>query len=176
MLSTASNSVVSALAMRSACSNSSARHVAPVNWAHVLQAPPDAILGVAAAYRADPRKDKVNLSVGAYRDEKGRPYVLQCVRKAEAALVKSQPGHEYLPVCFFFPFFKTCSLQHTQHTPLNGVLWDGDGGKRDIFSVSFAHDLVCFDDGQQQRHLFGVCLLGMKNRLADWSRSMWVRV
>ena len=83
--------------MRSACS-APARHVAPVNWAHVVQAPPDAILGVAAAYRADPRKDKVNLSVGAYRDEKGRPYVLQCVRKAEAALVKSQPGHEYLPI------------------------------------------------------------------------------
>ena len=97
MLSTATNRAVSALAMRAA--SSPACHVAPVNWAHVVQAPPDAILGVAAAYRADPRKDKVNLSVGAYRDEKGRPYVLQCVRKAEAALVKSQPGHEYLPVC-----------------------------------------------------------------------------
>ena len=120
MLSTASNSVVSALAMRSACSNSSARHVAPVNWAHVLQAPPDAILGVAAAYRADPRKDKVNLSVGAYRDEKGRPYVLQCVRKAEAALVKSQPGHEYLPVCFLFSFLQKRfpSNTHTHNTHL----------------------------------------------------------
>ena len=158
MLSTASNSVVSALAMRSACSNSSARHVAPVNWAHVLQAPPDAILGVAAAYRADPRKDKVNLSVGAYRDEKGRPYVLQCVRKAEAALVKSQPGHEYLPVCFFFffPFFKTCSLQHThtQHTPLNGVLWDGEGGKTRHFFRVICSRLGVFLCRRQQRHFW----------------------
>lgn len=116
---------MSALAMRSACS-APARHVAPVNWAHVVQAPPDAILGVAAAYRADPRKDKVNLSVGAYRDEKGRPYVLQCVRKAEAALVKSQPGHEYLPVCFLFLFFPLPFFTHTHHH-------------------SFAHGLdVCF--------------------------------
>ena len=113
MLSTLPSSAVSALAMRSACS-APARHVAPVNWAHVVQAPPDAILGVAAAYRADPRKDKVNLSVGAYRDEKGRPYVLQCVRKAEAALVKSQPGHEYLPVCFLFCFFPS-HFSHTHH-------------------------------------------------------------
>lgn len=158
MLSTLSNSAVSALAVRAACS-SPARHVAPVNWAHVVQAPPDAILGVAAAYRADPRKDKVNLSVGAYRDEKGRPYVLQCVRKAEAALVKNQPGHEYLPVCFFPP------------SPFSGALnalsspsfrrW------RELLYEPFANDLMsCWC------HFF-FC---NNNRLADWSRSMWGRV
>jgi len=73
-------------------------------WASVPQAPPDAILGVAAAFRADPRPNKVNLSIGAYRDGEGRPYVLEAVRKAEARLVKDQPGHEYLPIGGLEPF------------------------------------------------------------------------
>ena len=69
------------------------------HWSHVKQAPPDTILGVAAAFNAEKRKDKVNLSVGAYRDENGKPLILKCVRKAEATLLKKHPGHEYLPVC-----------------------------------------------------------------------------
>ena len=75
-------------------------HTAPDNWAHVEQAPPDAILGVAAAFNAETRPDKVNLSIGAYRDETGKPVVLRCVRKAEALMMKKHPGHEYLPVCY----------------------------------------------------------------------------
>ena len=83
-------------ACRSACTS----RTSPSQWAHVTQAPPDAILGVAAAFNAEKRKDKVNLSVGAYRDENGKPYVLKCIRKAEASLLKKHPGHEYLPVCW----------------------------------------------------------------------------
>ena len=75
-------------------------HTAPDNWAHVEQAPPDAILGVAAAFNAETRPDKVNLSIGAYRDETGKPVVLRCVRKAEAIMMEKHPGHEYLPVCY----------------------------------------------------------------------------
>ena len=74
-------------------------HTAPDNWAHVEQAPPDAILGVAAAYNAETRPDKVNLSIGAYRDESGNRVVLRCVRKAENIMMQKHPGHEYLPVC-----------------------------------------------------------------------------
>jgi len=73
-------------------------HSAPDNWAHVEQAPPDAILGVAAAFNAETRPDKVNLSIGAYRDETGKPVVLRCVRKAEAIMMEKHPGHEYLPI------------------------------------------------------------------------------
>ena len=37
-------------------------------WSHVPQGPPDAILGIAQAFRAAPEEYKVNVCVGAYRD------------------------------------------------------------------------------------------------------------
>jgi aspartate aminotransferase len=46
-------------------------------------APPDPILGTAIAYRADTDANKVNLGIGAYRDDNGNPYVFDVVRKVE---------------------------------------------------------------------------------------------
>ena len=40
------------------------------------QAPPDAILGISEAFRADTHPSKMNLGVGAYRNEaRARPHV-----------------------------------------------------------------------------------------------------
>lgn len=50
-------------------------------WANVPLGPPDAILGVTEAYKRDTNANKMNLGVGAYRDDEGKPYVLPCVRK-----------------------------------------------------------------------------------------------
>lgn len=50
-------------------------------FAKVPMGPPDAILGITEAFKADNFPQKVNLGVGAYRDDAGKPYVLQCVRK-----------------------------------------------------------------------------------------------
>ena len=50
---------------------------------HVTMAPPDPILGTAAAFASDPSKDKVNLGIGAYRDENGKPYIFKAVKAAE---------------------------------------------------------------------------------------------
>lgn len=50
-------------------------------WSAVPLGPPDAILGITEAFKADPAPEKINLGVGAYRDEAGKPYVLSCVRK-----------------------------------------------------------------------------------------------
>ncbi|KAJ7165115.1 hypothetical protein C8R46DRAFT_304642 [Mycena filopes] len=53
---------------------------------------PDPILGVSEqvseAFMADNLKDprKINLSVGAYRDSQGKPYVLDCVKNATAEI------------------------------------------------------------------------------------------
>ncbi|KAL3572530.1 hypothetical protein D5086_026434 [Populus alba] len=52
-------------------------------WQSVEPAPKDPILGVTEAFLADPSPDKVNVGVGAYRDDNGKPVVLQCVREAE---------------------------------------------------------------------------------------------
>lgn len=43
--------------------------------------PPDAILGITEAYKADTFPQKINLGVGAYRDDAGKPYVLEAVKK-----------------------------------------------------------------------------------------------
>ena len=43
--------------------------------------PPDAILGITEAFKKDTNPNKMNLGVGAYRDDSGKPYVLPSVRK-----------------------------------------------------------------------------------------------
>jgi aspartate aminotransferase len=65
---------------------------------NVEMGPPDAILGIAQAFRdcQDPRK--VNVCVGAYRDEQGQPWVLPSVRAAERLLLEQNANKEYLPI------------------------------------------------------------------------------
>ena len=50
-------------------------------FAKVPMAPPDPIIGVNQAYLSDKDPNKVNLGVGAYRDDNGKPYVFNIVRK-----------------------------------------------------------------------------------------------
>lgn len=58
-----------------------ARAAPASTWAHVKAGPPDPILGVTEAFKKDQDSRKINLGVGAYRDENGKPYVLPSVRK-----------------------------------------------------------------------------------------------
>lgn len=51
------------------------------SWSNVPQGPPDPILGVTEAFKADKNPKKMNLGVGAYRDDNNKPYVLPSVRK-----------------------------------------------------------------------------------------------
>ncbi|KAJ4908529.1 hypothetical protein Rs2_12187 [Raphanus sativus] len=68
-------------------------------FAHLVQAPEDAILGVTIAYNKDPSPIKLNLGVGAYRTEEGKPLVLNVVRKAEQQLINDRSRiKEYLPI------------------------------------------------------------------------------
>lgn len=57
--------------------------------------PPDAILGVTEAYKRDKNPQKINLGVGAYRDDNGQPFVLPCVKKAEEILMSQNLDKEY---------------------------------------------------------------------------------
>lgn len=50
-------------------------------WSHVEMGPPDIILGVTEAYKKDQNPNKINLGVGAYRDDNGKPHVLPSVKK-----------------------------------------------------------------------------------------------
>nr|CAH7768483.1 unnamed protein product [Callosobruchus chinensis] len=67
-------------------------------WSGVQMGPPDAILGVTEAFKKDTNPNKINLGVGAYRDDNGKPYVLPCVRKAEEQLRAKNLDKEYSPI------------------------------------------------------------------------------
>lgn len=53
----------------------------------VPQAPEDALFGLMAAYRRDTDSNKVDLGIGAYRDNNAKPWVLPVVKKVGALAV-----------------------------------------------------------------------------------------
>ena len=61
------------------------------------QLPADPILGLSAACRADPNPDKIDLTVGIYRDEQGECPVFEAVRLAQSALEAQEVTKAYLP-------------------------------------------------------------------------------
>lgn len=67
-------------------------------WSSLKSRPKDPILGLVEDFKKDKVSMKVNLSVGAYRDENGDPYVLNCVKEARRLYLSSKPNHEYLPI------------------------------------------------------------------------------
>ncbi|KAG2245275.1 hypothetical protein Bca52824_092875 [Brassica carinata] len=58
--------------------------VKPSRFESITMAPPDPILGVSEAFKADTNELKLNLGVGAYRTEELQPYVLNVVKRLEA--------------------------------------------------------------------------------------------
>jgi aspartate aminotransferase len=67
-------------------------------WKDLEAGPPDAILGIAQAFRVSTDPRKVNVCVGAYRDAEGNPWVLPSVRAAEQVLMADNDNKEYLPI------------------------------------------------------------------------------
>lgn len=61
-------------------------------------APPDSILGLGEAFEKDPRTNKINLTVGVFKDEQGRTPILQSVHRAEAKLLEAEKTKSYLPI------------------------------------------------------------------------------
>ncbi len=64
----------------------------------VTPAPPDAILGLSEAFKADPRPGKINLAVGVYKDANAKTPVLDAVKAAERRLVDTETTKGYLPI------------------------------------------------------------------------------
>lgn len=58
--------------------------------------PADAILGLIAEHRDDPRPEKIDLGVGVYRNAAGETPVLTSVKKAERQLVETQASKAYI--------------------------------------------------------------------------------
>ena len=81
----------------------------------VSPAPDDPILGLMDVFRADPRPDKVNLTVGVFQDESGQTPILSAVRRAEARLIQDQSTKNYFSMAGH-PAFSTLIPQ---------LVWDG---------------------------------------------------
>lgn len=76
-----------------------ASHLCGNLFGHLELAPPDPILGTTLAYNKDQDSKKMNLGVGAYRCDKGKPYVFPSVLEAERR-ISADPtiNKEYLPI------------------------------------------------------------------------------
>lgn len=68
-------------------------------YADLAMAPADAILKLSVGYKADTNPKRVNLGIGAYRDENGSPYVFPVVQRAqkiiEEKIQKRELDYEY---------------------------------------------------------------------------------
>ena len=58
--------------------------------------PPDPILGLNAAFKADDNPNKVDLGIGVYKDEKGNTPVMRAVKEAEKLILNSQLTKAYV--------------------------------------------------------------------------------
>ncbi len=61
-------------------------------------APPDPILGLTEAFKADPNPEKINLGVGVFKDDAGQTPILSAVKKAEELLLQFESTKSYLPI------------------------------------------------------------------------------
>ena len=78
-------------------------------WGSVTQAPADPILGLNDAFKKDTDPRKVLLGMGAYRDNDGKPYLLDCVKKAERIILEKGMDHEYSGIDGIPSYNKNCA-------------------------------------------------------------------
>lgn len=67
-------------------------------WSAVTAAPADPILGLNEAFKKETNPKKQLLGMGVYRCDKGKPFILECVRKAEQRIMELNMDHEYAPI------------------------------------------------------------------------------
>ncbi|NUF28364.1 aspartate aminotransferase [Gilliamella bombicola] len=65
---------------------------------YLTAAPADPILGLADLYNKDERTNKINLSVGVYKDETTKTPILESVKKAEHFLLTNETSKSYLAI------------------------------------------------------------------------------
>lgn len=69
------------------------------HFGHINEAPPDEIFNTGIRFRADTDPRKVDVGVGAYRTDEGKPLVLNSVKKAEQIVLKDVSlNKEYLQI------------------------------------------------------------------------------
>ncbi len=64
----------------------------------VSKAPDDAILGLNEAFARDPNPEKINLSVGVFKDATGETPILRSVKQAEARILENETTKTYIGI------------------------------------------------------------------------------
>lgn len=73
----------------------------------VDEAPVDPLFGLVARYKEDTFPHKVDLSIGAYRDENAKPWILPIVKKVNKLMAEDPKlDNEYLPIAGLSEFTK----------------------------------------------------------------------
>ncbi|KAF7234304.1 hypothetical protein EG68_12221 [Paragonimus skrjabini miyazakii] len=68
-------------------------------FGEVREAPPIEVFCLSDAFQLDGDANKVNLTVGAYRSNENKPWVLPCVRSVERSMAATDElNKEYLPI------------------------------------------------------------------------------
>ena len=68
-------------------------------WRHLKKARSDPIMGLNEAFKNSTNPNKINLTVGAYRDNSGNPFVFNSVKQARKIIGnESNLNHEYFPI------------------------------------------------------------------------------
>jgi aromatic-amino-acid transaminase len=64
----------------------------------VEMAPRDPIIGILELFNANTNPQKVNLGIGVYTDDAGKVPLLECVRRADRAILEDPAPWNYLPI------------------------------------------------------------------------------
>jgi len=70
-----------------------ASHPSVFTAANVVAAPEDPLFGLMKACREDPSEKKVDLGIGAYRDNNAKPWILPVVKKVLLTFYFSSIAH-----------------------------------------------------------------------------------
>ncbi len=65
-------------------------------FSHLPAPTPDPILSLSAAYRADPREQKVDLGIGVYKNSQGATPIMRAVQQAQQQVVATQQTKAYV--------------------------------------------------------------------------------
>lgn len=65
---------------------------------NLTMAPLDPILGLTELFQKDPNPQKINLSVGVYKDEQNNTPIFGAVKKAEQIILEKEKTKSYLPI------------------------------------------------------------------------------
>lgn len=76
-------------------------------WDHVHPSKESEIMKLNQLFQSDINKNKINLCIGAYRDEQGKPLVLKSVKKAKEEIGLSEYNHEYPGILGHQPFIES---------------------------------------------------------------------